>query len=68
MLGLSAVPGVIQFIGFLFMPESPRWLVEKGHVKRAQRVLVQIRGVSDVCAEMRNIQASVEEAQAQQLS
>ncbi|KAK7102427.1 proton myo-inositol cotransporter-like [Littorina saxatilis] len=67
MLGLSAVPGVIQFIGFLFMPESPRWLVEKGHVKRAQRVLVQIRGVSDVSAEMRNIQASVEEAQAQQL-
>ncbi|ESO82112.1 hypothetical protein LOTGIDRAFT_102050, partial [Lottia gigantea] len=30
MLGLGSVPSLVQFIGFLFMPESPRWLISEG--------------------------------------
>lgn len=30
MFGLSAIPAVIQFFGFVAMPESPRYLVHKG--------------------------------------
>jgi SP family myo-inositol transporter-like MFS transporter 13 len=44
MLGLAAVPSIIQFVGFYFMPESPRWLIERGRYDVAKRVLLQIRG------------------------
>ena len=30
MFGLSAIPAVIQFFGFVAMPESPRYLVQRG--------------------------------------
>ncbi|GMH87818.1 hypothetical protein TrST_g8527 [Triparma strigata] len=43
MLGLGAVPSLIMFIGFLFMPESPRWLVMTGRRSLAVTVLTKFR-------------------------
>ena len=52
MLGLAAVPSIIMFFGCLALPESPRWLVSRGHDEKAKKVLVKLRGTSDVSAEL----------------
>ena len=44
MLGIGAIPSLIQFIGFLFLPESPRYLVKRKKLVRAKEVLQRIRG------------------------
>lgn len=43
MLGLAAVPSLIMFFGFLGLPESPRWLVGNGQLKKAAEVLSTLR-------------------------
>lgn len=39
MLGIGAIPSVILAVGVLAMPESPRWLVMKGRLNDAIKVL-----------------------------
>ncbi len=52
MLGLAALPAIVQCIGFVFLPESPRYLVETGRVKDARSTLVTIRGTQSVDNEL----------------
>ena len=42
MLGIAAVPSIIQFIGMFFLPESPRWLGKQGRDKKQQNVIKMI--------------------------
>jgi SP family galactose:H+ symporter-like MFS transporter len=62
MLGLAAVPGAILGLGMLFLPESPRWLAERGDNETAHAVLARIRGTSDVQAEMEEIRSSLQQS------
>ncbi|XP_078138236.1 proton myo-inositol cotransporter-like isoform X3 [Centroberyx gerrardi] len=61
MLGLSVLPAVLQFLGFLFLPESPRWLIQRGLTQKARRVLSQIRGNQNIDEEFDSIKNSIEE-------
>ncbi|KAL3618397.1 Monosaccharide-sensing protein 2 [Castilleja foliolosa] len=53
MLGVLSVPSLLYFVlTVFFLPESPRWLVSKGKMSEAKRVLQQLRGREDVSGEM----------------
>ncbi|KIH93244.1 hypothetical protein SPBR_02531 [Sporothrix brasiliensis 5110] len=47
-LGSSLVFSTIMFIGMLFLPESPRYLIHKGHMLDAYKVWKRIRGVESL--------------------
>uniref|UniRef100_A0A3P8VYZ0 Proton myo-inositol cotransporter n=1 Tax=Cynoglossus semilaevis TaxID=244447 RepID=A0A3P8VYZ0_CYNSE len=61
MFGLSVIPALLQFLGFLFLPESPRWLIQRGLTQKARRVLSQIRGNQNIDEEYDSIKNSIEE-------
>jgi len=44
MLGSSVVPCVILLIGRHDIPESPRWLAQRGYVEQARAVLTKVYG------------------------
>jgi MFS transporter, SP family, solute carrier family 2 (myo-inositol transporter), member 13 len=44
MVGLGALPAIIQFFALVFMPETPRWLVQAEHEDEARKVLRKVFG------------------------
>jgi SP family galactose:H+ symporter-like MFS transporter len=60
MLGLAAVPSIILALAMWRLPSSPRWLVARGSMDKARIVLGRIRRSSEIDAEVKEIQRSLE--------
>ena len=59
MFGLGAVPSVFFFLGVIWLPESPRWLVKAGKPDKAKLVLDKIGSPSFVSATFSDIEKSL---------
>jgi sugar porter (SP) family MFS transporter len=42
MFYVGVIPALIMFIGMLFLPETPRWLISKGHETKCREVLQKV--------------------------
>jgi SP family myo-inositol transporter-like MFS transporter 13 len=62
MLGLAALPAVLQLMGFVVLPESPRYLISKGRNDEAMEALARIRGTQDVAIEYGHAEMEVQRA------
>nr|WP_269151198.1 sugar porter family MFS transporter [Spelaeicoccus albus] len=56
MFAICAIPAICLFVGMLRMPESPRWLVEKGRTDDALTVLKTVRTDDRAVAEVADVQ------------
>ncbi|CAL9077510.1 unnamed protein product [Musa acuminata var. zebrina] len=60
MLGVAAVPALVQFLLMLSLPESPRWLYRKERKEEAVDILRRIYPAEEVEAEIEALRLSVE--------
>ncbi|KAA9394538.1 sugar porter family MFS transporter [Kocuria coralli] len=65
MLAICAIPAVGLFVGMLRMPESPRWLVEKGRHDEALAVMKTVRPEDRAIAELGDVEHVAEEEEKQ---
>lgn len=61
MFAICALPAIALFFGMLRMPESPRWLVEKGRQQEALAVLKTIRADDRAVAELADVELVAKE-------
>lgn len=59
MFGSGIIPSVVFFILLMFVPESPRWLIQAGRAKEAEEILTKINGASKAKAELAEIEAAI---------
>jgi sugar porter (SP) family MFS transporter len=61
MFALAVVPAAAFGIGLIFIPNSPRWLADRGQIDEARTVLKRIRPPDKVEGELDDIQQSLKQ-------
>ncbi len=59
MLAIMGMPALLFFITLLFIPESPRWLVQKNKNEEAFNILEKINGTNAARDELKSIEESI---------
>ena len=59
MLAVMAIPAFLLFIFLLFVPESPRWLIEKNQISSAMGILTRINGATEANREFEEIKQTL---------
>lgn len=60
MLGLGAIPAIIQIVGLTFLPETPRYVVAHGDASEAVEIIRKLRPTGyDVTGEVDQLTASI---------
>ena len=57
MFYVSVIPAMIMFVGIIFLPETPRWLISKGLENKCREVLQKVEEsslVEEVISKMKN--------------
>ncbi|KAK7411709.1 hypothetical protein VNO78_03146 [Psophocarpus tetragonolobus] len=60
MLGVAAVPALLQILLMMTLPESPRWLYRKGREEEAKSILKKIYSSHEVEGEIQALKESVD--------
>jgi len=60
---MMCVPAMILLIGMIFMPRSPRWLVQRGRLEEARNVLLTVRDRGQAEKEVAEIAEEVKQGE-----
>ncbi|RZL49829.1 MAG: MFS transporter [Pedobacter sp.] len=61
MFGLGVVPSILFLVGVIWLPESPRWLMQKGKNEQAKKILDKIGSPAFVNTTIVDIQKSMKQ-------
>jgi len=61
-MAIICIPAVLLLVGMVFLPRSPRWLVQVGKRKEAMKVLLSIRSEKEAIQEELEIYQEAEKA------